>query len=219
MSESQGSMLPPMPRIGDEAPSFTATTTVGDLTFADWAAGSWVLMFSHPADFTPVCSTELVEFARREEEFARRGAKLIGLSVDSIHAHLAWQRNLHEKLGVEITYPLIADPRGEVARLYGMLHPNESSTVTVRALFVIDPNRVVRAVIYYPLNVGRNVAEVLRVLDGLQTADMHGVAVPANWQPGQPVIVPPPRTLEQVAQRDADAYEERVDFYLVKRSL
>ena len=208
-----------LPRIGDVAPDFVAPTTHGELSFHAWKAGAWTIMFSHPADFTPVCSTELTEFARRADEFTALNAKLIGVSIDSIHSHLAWIENLHQILGVSLPYPLIADLSTDVARKYGMIHPNESSTVTVRALFIIDPKNTVRALIYYPLNVGRNVDEVLRTLTALQTADANGVACPVNWTPGQKVIVPPPKTVADVAQRKALEGVDRLDFYLVKRDL
>ena len=218
-SQSNGTAAPSLPRIGERAPDFRAVTTHGELTFSEWAGDHWVVLFSHPADFTPVCSTELLEFARRAPEFVERGTRLIGLSVDSVHAHLAWVQNLKERAGVSIEYPLISDVTGKIARRYGMFHPHETDTATVRAVFFIDPKRTVRATIYYPLNVGRSVDEILRVLDGLQTTDAHSVAVPVNWKPGEQVIVPPPKTQEQVAEREQGSYDERVDFYLVKKSL
>jgi peroxiredoxin (alkyl hydroperoxide reductase subunit C) len=208
-----------IPRIGDTAPDFKAVTTHGELEFAKWQGGEWVVLFSHPADFTPVCSTELTEFARRNGEFASRKTKLIGLSIDSIHSHLAWRENLKGILDVEIPYPLIADIDMKVANLFGMLHPGESATATVRAVFLIDPKRTIRAMIYYPLNVGRNVDEVLRVLDGLQTTDANACAVPVNWKPGEKVIVPPPKTVAEVAERESHSEYERFDFYLNKKVL
>jgi peroxiredoxin (alkyl hydroperoxide reductase subunit C) len=208
-----------IPRIGDKAPDFTAVTTHGELTFSEWQGDSWVILFSHPADFTPVCSTELTEFARRGEEFARRNCKLMGLSIDSIHSHLAWRENLKQILDVELGFPLVADLDTRVASLYGMIHPGESATVTVRAVFLIDPNRIIRALVYYPLNVGRNMDEIERALDALQTADEHGVACPVDWKPGEKVIVPPPKTVEEVAERGSHAEYERFDFYLNKKSL
>jgi len=211
-------VLNPMPRIGDVAPDFQAVTTQGTIEFSEWQGGHWVLMFSHPADFTPVCSTELSEFAKRSEEFEQRHTKLIGLSIDSIHSHLAWIQNLKQVLNVEINYPLIADLTASVANQYGMIHPGESETVTVRCLFAIDPDRMIRAIIYYPLNVGRNVDEVLRMLDALQTADQNAVACPVNWKPGDDVIVPPPKTEEEVQQRLNSDYE-KLDFYLCKKKL
>jgi peroxiredoxin 2/4 len=208
-----------LPKIGDQAPDFTAQTTQGEITLSNWQEGKWVVLFSHPADFTPVCSTELTEFGRRYKEFEQRGVKLIGISVDSIHSHLAWHQNLGKILGVALPYPIIADSTRTVSELYGMIHPGASATVTVRALFVIDPKRVVRALIYYPLNIGRNVDEVVRVVDALQTADKNGVACPVNWKPGDKVIVPPPKTEKEVADRLALQNVERLDFYLTKKSL
>lgn len=207
-----------IPRIGDLAPEFTAVTTHGELTFSEWQGGKWIILFSHPADFTPVCSTELTELARRNEEFEKRGARLIGLSIDSIHSHLAWRENLKAIMKVTIPYPLIADNNGAVAAKYGMLHPGASATATVRAVFFIDPKRIVRALVYYPLNVGRNVDELIRVLDGLQTADKHGVACPVNWKPGDKVIVPPPRTEKDVEDR-LKSSDEKLDFYLIKKKI
>ena len=208
-----------LPKIGDPAPEFTAQTTQGEVTLSAWQEGKWVVLFSHPADFTPVCSTELTEFGRRYKVFEQRGVKLIGISVDSIHSHLAWHQNLSKILGVTLPFPIIADSTRAVSELYGMIHPGASATVTVRALFIIDPKRVVRALIYYPLNIGRNVEEVLRVIDALQTADKNGVACPVNWKPGDKVIVPPPKTEKEVADRLALQNVERLDFYLTKKSL
>jgi peroxiredoxin (alkyl hydroperoxide reductase subunit C) len=208
-----------LPKIGDEAPDFTALTTHGEITLSKWQEGKWVILFSHPADFTPVCSTELTEFGRRFKEFEQRGVKLLGVSVDSIHSHLAWVQNLQKILGVRIPYPLIADSNRAVSELYGMIHPGASQTVTVRALFIIDPKRTIRAIIYYPLNIGRNVDEVLRAVDALQTADAKGVACPVNWKPGEKVIVPPPKTEKEVDDRLAMQNVERLDFYLTKKAL
>jgi len=209
----------PLPRIGDPAPDFTAMTTHGEINFSQWREGKWAILFSHPADFTPVCSTELTEFGRRHKEFEQRGVKLIGLSVDSIHAHVAWHQNLGKILGVSLPYPLIADSNRAVSELYGMIHPSASATVTVRALFVIDAKGIVRALVYYPLNIGRNVDEALRIVDALQTADGKGVACPVNWKPGDKVIVPPPKTEKEVADRLALKDVEKLDFYLIKKSL
>jgi len=207
-----------MPRIGDEAPDFVAQTTHGEITFSQWRENDWAVLFSHPADFTPVCSTELVEFARRYDEFQKRKTKLIGISIDSVHSHLAWTENLAKIMGIKLPYPLIADLNTQVAQKYGMIHPGASQTVTVRALFVIDPKHVIRGIIYYPLNVGRNVDEVIRLIDALQTADKNAVACPVNWVPGEKVIVPPPKTEAEVAERNKSSYE-RLDFYLCKKSL
>jgi peroxiredoxin (alkyl hydroperoxide reductase subunit C) len=208
-----------LPRIGDKAPDFTALTTHGEIKFREWQGDKWTLLFSHPADFTPVCSTELTELARRSKEFDARNFKLIGISIDSIHSHLAWVENLAKILDTRLPYPLIADVDKKVSELYGMIHPGESSTVTVRALFFIDPKGTIRAIIYYPLNIGRNVDEILRVVDALQTADGNGVACPVNWKKGDKVIVPPPKTEKEVAARNALTNVERLDFYLVKKSL
>jgi peroxiredoxin 2/4 len=208
-----------IPRIGDLAPDFDAQTTQGQLKFSDWQKDSWVILFSHPADFTPVCSTELTEFARRNAEFQERNTKLIGLSIDSIHSHLAWRENLKQILGVTIPYPMIADIDMSVARKFGMLHPNAHATATVRAVFLIDPKRVVRALVYYPMNVGRNVDEIVRLLDGLQCADKHSVACPVNWKKGDKVIVPPPKTEADVEERGKHAEYERKDFYLNFKAL
>jgi len=197
----------PIPRIGSVAPDFKAVTTHGELKFSEWQGDKWVVLFSHPADFTPVCSTELTEFARRNAEFEGRNTRLIGLSIDSIHSHLAWRENLRQILDVDIPYPLIADLDMSVAKLYGMLHPGESATATVRAL------------VYYPLNVGRNVDEIVRLLDGLQTADKHACALPVNWRPGDSVVVPPPKTVKEVAERNSHKDYERFDFYLNKKPL
>ena len=217
--EATQTTLHPMPRIGDVAPDFTALTTKGELTFSKWQEGGWVLLFSHPADFTPVCSTELTEFAKRSADFAKRSVKLIGLSIDSIHSHLAWRENLKQIFDVSIDYPMIADLDTKVAQLYGMIHPGASSTVTVRTVFVIDPKRTIRALVYYPLNVGRNVDEIVRLVDALQTADKNACATPVNWKPGDKVIVPPPKTEAEVAERASHKEYERFDFYLNKKTI
>ena len=208
-----------MPRLGDPAPDFTAVTTIGEIGFHDWQEDQWVLLFSHPADFTPVCSTELVALAKEEAAFRERNTKLLGLSVDSIHSHLAWHENLKQIFDVSISFPMIADLDRNVASVFGMIHDGESSTATVRAVFVIDPTHTIRAVVYYPLNVGRNVAELIRLIDGLQMADGNGVATPVNWCPGDKVVVPPPKTLEDVDERNANKTYERFDFYLNKKEV
>ncbi|MFN7952271.1 MAG: peroxiredoxin [bacterium] len=206
-----------IPRIGDKAPDFQANTTQGPIKFSEWQDGKWVVLFSHPADFTPVCTTELSEFARRQKEFDERGVKLIGLSIDSIHSHLAWLESIREKLGVEITYPMIADLDTKVAQLFGMIHPGESATVTVRAVFVIDPDRTVRALIYYPLANGRNVDEIVRLVDSLQTATSKGVATPVNWKKGDKVIVPPTTTVQDRAKRQKEQLEHVTPYLAFKQ--
>lgn len=208
-----------IPRIGDPAPDFTAVTTHGTLTFSEWQAGKWVVLFSHPADFTPVCTTEIGELARRNAEFEARNVKLIGLSIDSIHSHLAWIESIHGKLGIEVPFPMIADLDTKVAQAYGMIHPGASTTATVRAVFVIDPSKVVRALIYYPLTNGRNVDEILRLVDSLQASSAHGIATPVNWHPGEKVIVPATVTVQDRRKRLADAAMEHVTPYLAYKQV
>lgn len=208
-----------MPRIGDEAPDFEAVTTTGNIKFSDFAKDKWIIMFSHPADFTPVCTTEMSGFAERQEEFAAMNTELIGLSIDSIHSHLAWVNNVREKTGVYFKFPIIADLDMKVSKLYGMLQPNESETAAVRAVFFIDPAKKIRLIMYYPLNVGRNMDEIVRALQALQFSDEHKVAMPLDWQPGDKVIVPPPKTLADMDARIADTSCEKVDFYLARKQL
>jgi peroxiredoxin (alkyl hydroperoxide reductase subunit C) len=208
-----------MPRIGDNAPDFDAVTTHGKLNFSDFADGKWVILFSHPADFTPVCTTELSGFASRQKEFEALNTKLIGLSIDSIHSHLAWVNNVKEKTGVYLDFPIIADIDMKVAKLYGMLQPNESETAAVRAVFFIDPYLKIRLIMYYPLNVGRNMDEILRSLEALQTSDEYKVALPLNWKKGDKVIVPPPKTLKEMEAVIKNDTYEKVDFYLAKKAL
>lgn len=185
-----------MPRIGEKAPEFTAVTTQGDINFPADYKGSWVILFSHPADFTPVCTSEFITFATMEEKFAKANTKLVGLSVDGLYSHIAWLRTIKEKIeykghkDVEVRFPLIEDITMEVATKYGMIQPGESNTKAVRAVFFIDPKGIIRTIIYYPLSLGRNFEELYRVVVGLQTADEFGVALPADWQPGDDVIVP-----------------------------
>ncbi|QFS90194.1 Selenocysteine-containing peroxiredoxin PrxU [Mycobacterium sp. THAF192] len=186
-----------MPRIGDPAPSFTASTTQGDISFPSDYVGRWVILFSHPADFTPVCTSEFMTFASMQKEFAAYNTELVGLSVDGLYSHIAWLRTIKDKItfrdmrDVEVTFPLIDDVSMEIAQKYGMIMPGEDSTKAVRAVFVIDPKAVIRAIIYYPLSLGRNFDELLRVVKALQTADHFEVATPADWRPGDAVIVPP----------------------------
>lgn len=207
-----------MPRIGDKAPDFKAVTTTGNLTFSEYNKGSWVVFFSHPADFTPVCTTEMSGFAKEKDFFASKNTKLMGLSIDSIHAHIAWVNAVQEKTGVLFEFPIVADIDMSVSKLYGMLQPGESETAAVRAVFIIDPVGKVRLVMYYPLNVGRNMAEIKRALIALQTSDEHKVAMPLDWQPGDKVIVGAPKTVEALAERKASDLE-MVDWYLAKKSL
>ena len=208
-----------MPRIGDQAPDFEAVTTKGKIKFSEFAKDKWTLLFSHPADFTPVCTTEMSGFALRKDEFTALNTELIGLSIDSVHSHLAWVNNVREKTGVYLDFPIIADIDMKVSKLYGMLQPNESETAAVRAVFFVDPDKKIRLIMYYPLNVGRNMDEILRALTALQVSDKNGVAMPLNWKPGDKVIVPPPKTLDEMNQRLEDTTCERTDFYLCKREL
>lgn len=207
------------PLIGDVAPDFRAKTTTGWLTLSDYGKDSWVILFSHPADFTPVCTTEMSGFAKRHDEFKKLNTKLLGLSVDSISSHLAWVQNVKEKTGVYFAFPIIADLKMEVAKLYGMIHPGEASVATVRSVFFIDPKRTLRLVMHYPLNVGRSMDEILRVLKALQTVDEHNVATPLDWQPGKEVILHSPETLEGVEERMSGDQTGVVDFYLATKKL
>ncbi|HEY8532126.1 MAG TPA: peroxiredoxin [Limnochorda sp.] len=200
------------PILGKPAPEFEAVTTQGKFRLSDFR-GSWLVLFSHPADFTPVCTTEFMAFARAYDEFQKRGVQLLGLSVDSVPSHIAWIRNIEEKTGVRIPFPIIADLDKTVARAYGMIQDGESTTETVRAVFVIDDQGILRAMIYYPMNVGRNIDEILRVVDALQTASKHGVATPANWRPGDKVVLPAPTTQEAAEERLKEGLES-VDWYL-----
>ncbi|RXJ49755.1 peroxiredoxin [Gelidibacter gilvus] len=208
-----------MPRIGDNAPDFEAVTTKGKIKFSDFAKNKWVVMFSHPADFTPVCTTELSGFATRKSEFNALNTELLGLSIDSIHSHLAWVQNVRENTGVYFDFPIIADIDMKVAKLYGMLQPNESETAAVRAVFFIDPSKKIRLIMYYPLNIGRNMNEILRVLEAMQISDEHKVSMPLDWKKGDKVIVGPPKTLDELDARLADDSLEKVDFYLAKKHL
>lgn len=209
----------PMPRIGDKAPDFQTITTTGPMVFSEYNKGSWVVLFSHPADFTPVCTTEMSGFALEKSWFDERNTKLLGLSIDSVHAHLGWVNNVREKTGVYFDFPIIADLDMKVSQLYGMLHPGESTTAAVRAVFFIDPKGEIRLIMYYPLNIGRNMEEIQRALVALQTSDEQKVALPLNWKPGDKAIVPPPKTLAEMNERLASTEYEMIDFYLSKKDL
>lgn len=196
MENLQEKQIVSMPRIGEPAPAFKAITTQGEINFPADYKGKWVILFSHPADFTPVCTSEFITFASMEKQFNDAGAELVGLSVDGLYSHIAWLRTIKEKIeykgmkNVEVNFPLIEDITMEVATKYGMMMPGESNTKAVRAVFFIDPKGVIRTIIYYPLSLGRNFNELYRVLIGLKTADEFGVALPADWHPGDDVIVP-----------------------------
>lgn len=186
-----------LPRIGDPAPPFKAVTTQGEINFPEDYKGQWVILFSHPADFTPVCTSEFMTFAHLEDKFGKANCKLVGLSVDGLYSHIAWLRTIKDKIEyrgmkeIEVKFPLIEDITMNIANLYGMIQPGEATTKAVRAVFYIDPKGIIRALIYYPLSLGRNFDELYRVLIALQTADKFNIATPADWQPGDDVIVPP----------------------------
>lgn len=208
---------PTLPQLNRPAPDFDAKTTHGQKTLADYR-GKWLVLFSHPADFTPVCTTEFTAFAQRSAAFRALNCELLGLSIDSVHSHIAWVRNIKEKFGVTIDFPIIADLSMRVANDYGMIQPGASDTSAVRATFVIDPNGILRAMVYYPMSNGRSVDEFLRLLEALQTSDANKVATPENWRKGEPVIVPPPATTEAAEQRAAEGYEY-VDWYFSRKTL
>ncbi len=218
---------PRIPLIGEKAPSFKALTTQGEITFPDDYKGKWVILFSHPADFTPVCTTEFMTFAFMEEEFKQLDCALIGLSIDSHYSHIAWLRTIKEKIkyrnmeNVEVRFPVIADLKMDVARKFGMVQPGASDTQAVRAVFFIDPESKIRALVYYPLANGRNFDEVKRLLIAMQTSDKHKVATPADWRPGDKVIIPPPGSCGQAADRvkGAGSDYECLDWFLCLKSL
>lgn len=178
-------------RIGDTAPNFDTQTTQGDINFYEWQGDSWVVLFSHPADYTPVCTTELGRTAALNSEFQKRNVKPIALSVDGLEDHHGWSKDIQETQGTSVNFPIIADPNKKVAELYNMMHPNASTTHTVRSVFIIDPQHKVRLILTYPASCGRNFDEIVRVLDALQLSDKYNVATPVDWQKGQDVIIPP----------------------------
>lgn len=178
-------------RLGDIAPDFETDTTEGRLRFYDWQGSSWVVLFSHPKDYTPVCTTELGYTAKLKPEFEKRNVKAIGLSVDSLEDHRGWCKDIEEVQGMAVNFPMIADPDKKVANLYDMIHPNASDTLTVRSVFVIDPNKKIRLILTYPASTGRNFDEILRVIDSLQLTDKQKLATPVNWKPGEDAIIVP----------------------------
>lgn len=218
-AQSGDSVNPHIPLIGEPAPAFTAETTQGMINFPQDFKGKWVILFSHPADFTPVCTTEFMTFATMMPEFDALNCKLVGLSIDSIYSHIAWLRSIKEKVeyrgmkNVEVTFPLIADLKMDVAKKYGMLQPAASDTKAVRAVFYVDPESMIRAILYYPLSNGRNFQEIKRLLIAMQTSDAHKIATPADWQPGDDVIVPPPgscgtaKERMEAKQKDVTCYD------------
>jgi len=215
MSEINAS--PAFPQLNAPAPDFEARTTHGVKKLADYK-GKWLVLFSHPADFTPVCTTEFTAFARHQPEFQALNCELLGLSIDSYYSHVAWVRNIKEKFGVEINFPIIEDLSMNVARAYGMIHPGAGDTSAVRATFIIDPDGVLRAMVYYPMTNGRSIPEFLRLVAALQTSDANKVATPEGWQPGDKVIVPPPQDADAAEKRMSEGYE-CTDWYFCKKSL
>jgi peroxiredoxin (alkyl hydroperoxide reductase subunit C) len=215
--EKEPGTAPAMPKLNELAPDFQAVTTHGVKSLADYR-GKWLILFSHPADFTPVCTTEFIAFARNYEKFQALGCDLLGLSIDSNFAHIAWVRNIEEKFGVKIPFPIIEDLSMNVAHAYGMIQPGASDTSAVRATFLIDPEGILRAMVYYPMSNGRSIAEFLRLLEALQTSDRHGVATPESWQPGEKVIVPPPKTQADAESRRSAGYDY-TDWYFSKKAV
>jgi peroxiredoxin 2/4 len=215
MSEINAS--PAFPQLNAPAPDFEARTTHGVKKLADYK-GKWLVLFSHPADFTPVCTTEFTAFAKHQPEFQALNCELLGLSIDSYYSHVAWVRNIKEKFGVEINFPIIEDLSMNVARAYGMIHPGAADTSAVRATFIIDPDGILRAMVYYPMTNGRSIPEFLRLVAALQTSDKNKVATPEGWQPGDKVIVPPPQDVDAAEKRMNEGYE-CTDWYFCKKSL
>ncbi len=209
--------LPVMPRLNEPAPDFEAKTTHGVKKLADYK-GKWLVLFSHPADFTPVCTTEFMAFAKYHPEFQKLNCELIGLSIDSYYAHVAWVRNIKEKFGVDIPFPIIEDLSMKVAKDYGMIQPGASDTSAVRATFIIDPNGVLRAMVYYPMSNGRSIPEFVRLVAAMQTSDANRIATPEGWQPGDKVIVPPPQDVDAAEARMNEGYE-CTDWYFCKKTL
>ena len=194
-------------RLGDEAPNFTADTTEGPIDFHDWKKGSWAVFFSHPADFTPVCTTELGRTAALNEEFTRRGVKTIAISVDPLESHQGWAPDIRDVGGTDLNFPIIADPDRSVSQLYDMIHPGEGDTSSVRSVFIIDPSNKIRLTLTYPKSVGRNFDEILRVIDALQLTDLAPVSTPVDWVPGQRVIVSPMMSTADAVERFGDVEE------------
>jgi len=217
MEQNQEQIIISMPRIGDAAPAFKAVTTQGDMNFPADYAGDWVILFSHPADFTPVCTSEFITFASMEEKFNQANCKLVGLSIDGLYSHIAWLRTIKEK--IEFNFPLIEDIKMDVARKYGMIQPNEDTTKAVRAVFFIDPKGIIRAIIYYPLSLGRNFDELYRVIIALQAADAFGVATPADWRPGDDVIIGPAGSCGTAKDRMEDKELECQDWFFCTKKI
>ncbi|KGX91651.1 peroxiredoxin [Pontibacillus halophilus JSM 076056 = DSM 19796] len=207
-----------LPRIGDVAPQFTAATSQGTVNLSDYS-GKWVVLFSHPSDFTPVCTTEFVAFQEIYPELRELNTELLGLSIDSVNSHIAWIRSIEENFNTTIEFPVIADLDKGVAKKYGMIMPNESQVETSRAVFVIDDKQYVRSIIYYPLTTGRNMQEILRLVKALQKTDEKSVSTPANWNPGDKAVVAPPKTQEAAANRANEEGIEYIDWYISKKDV
>ncbi len=226
MTKQSATLTTTIPVLGEDAPAFVAQTTGGTIRFPQDYKGKWVILFSHPADFTPVCTSEIAAFAAMQDEFAALGAELIGLSVDSSSAHVAWLKEIEDKIrfgaynGQPIRFPIIADVKMDVAKQYGMIQPSMSDTKTVRAVFIIDPKAKIRTILYYPQSTGRNFAEIKRIVQALQLTDVYGVATPADWQPGADVLVAAPADMQELKQRMAD--KDKLDcqdwFFCTRRS-
>ena len=194
--------------LGDIVPNFKADTTIGPISFHDWIGEDWAFFFSHPADFTPVCTTEMGRTAQLADQFTARGVKPIGLSTDSVEEHLKWIMDVNDTQNTTLRFPIIADPNFEVAKLYEMIHPDESQTAAVRSVFIIDPNKKLRLSMTYPMSVGRNFDEILRTIDALQTSDAKGVALPADWRPGDRAIIPPSVSNAEAKMKFPQGFEE-----------
>ena len=205
------------PQLNALAPFFKAETTHGPKSLDDYK-GQWLVLFSHPADFTPVCTTEFMAFAKRHSDFAEINTDLLGLSIDSLFSHMAWVDNIKKNFDIDIPFPIIEDLSMKVAKSYGMIHPGAADTSAVRATFIIDDKGILRAMVYYPMSNGRSIDEILRLVKALQTSDKYGVATPENWQPGDKVIVPPPKTVADAKKRVNEGYE-CTDWYFCKKSL
>jgi len=204
------------PRLNEPVPDFEADTNQGKIKFSEFNKGSWVVLFSHPADFTPVCTTEFIGFAEKQDEFDKRNVKLLGLSIDSVYSHIAWIKQIEEDFEMEIKFPVIADLGMEVASLYNMIQPAVSEVHAVRTIFIIDPEGVLRGYIVYPMSVGRNIDEIIRMVDAMQLVDEQKIATPANWKVGDNVIVPPPQTQEAARKRLDEGHEECHSWFLCK---
>ncbi len=209
-----------LPKINEQAPDFEAKSTHGLIHLSDFTSkGKWVMLFSHPADFTPVCTTEFVAFSQSQPDFEKLNVQLIGLSIDSVYAHIAWVRDIEKKFSLKVPFPVIADLDQKVARAYGMVHEAVSDTAAVRAVFFIDPKNTIRTILYYPMSLGRNVQELVRIVEALQTADANACATPANWKPGEAVVVPPPLTQSDAEKRVTTPGLDITDWYLSRKKL